>query len=138
MVVKGSKTLVVDAFINLLLGFLLLIFPIEIVQCIGIPEIESAFYPNLLGAVLIGIAIALLIEYARKPHGPAGLGLYGAVAINVCGALVLGFWLVSGRLQISLRGHIMLWILVLALLVISSVELVVQRKESLLFKNGQR
>ncbi|KPJ73973.1 hypothetical protein AMJ52_02430 [candidate division TA06 bacterium DG_78] len=95
---------------------------------LGIPDVANAFYPSILGAVLIGIAIALFIEYTHKPTGIVGLGLGGAVSINLCGAVILLFWLVSGRLHIPLRGHIILWALALILIVISCFELINYRK----------
>ena len=53
--------LIVDAIINLALGILLLLFTSSIIDTLGVPTASSGFYPNILGAVLIGIAIALLI-----------------------------------------------------------------------------
>lgn len=122
------KILLVDAVINFILGFLLLTFPLRVVQFLGMPEAQSKFYPSIFGAVLIGIAFALCIEYFRKPSGIVGLGLGGAVSINLCAGLVLGTWLLSGQLDIPSRGRVILWALVAVLLVISSIELVVHRK----------
>lgn len=39
--------------------------------------------------------------------------LGGAIAINICGASVPLFWLASGRLALSLRGRVVLWIVAL-------------------------
>ena len=119
------KVLLVDALINFILGFLLLTFPIRVVQFLGIPETQTKFYPSILGGVLIGIAIALFIEYYRKPSGIVGLGLGGAVAINLCAGIALGAWLIFGQLNIPSRGKVILWALVAVLVIISSVELTV-------------
>jgi len=73
--------------------------------------------------VLIGIGVALVVEYLRKPTGPAGLGLHGAIAINLCGALFLAGWLLSGRLDIPPRGQVFLWAVVAVLTAISVLEL---------------
>jgi hypothetical protein len=121
---KRNKILVIDALINLLLGILLVLFPKNVVLFLGIPDVANAFYPSILGAVLIGIAIALCLEYMRTPTSITGLGLGGAVSINICGAFILLFWLVSGRLYIPLRGHFILWVLALILIVISCFELI--------------
>jgi hypothetical protein len=115
-----SILLTADAIINLLLGILLIIFSPEIVSALGVPVSDSAFYPNILGAVLFGIGIALLIERFK---GSSGLGLLGAVSINICGGIVLAAWLVHGSLEIPLYGKIFLWSLVLLLVGISSLEL---------------
>jgi hypothetical protein len=125
---KRAQVLLVDALINFILGVLLVTFPLKIVKFLGIPETPNKFYPSILGAVLIGIAIALFLEYFRKPTSMVGLGLGGAVLINLCAGLVLIGWLVSGKLNIPFHGQVILWILVLVLITISGVELAVHSK----------
>lgn len=115
-----SRLLLIDAIINLVLGVLLIFFPGPVVAILGVPGVESAFYPSILGAVLFGIGIALLVE--RGAGG--GLGLRGAVAINLSGGVVLVFWLLFGHLQLPLRGLVFLWALAAVLVGISTVELV--------------
>ncbi|MBN1502704.1 hypothetical protein JW930_04105 [Candidatus Woesearchaeota archaeon] len=124
-----KKVLLIDALINFLLGVLLLLFSKPLAGFLGMPYSDVYFYPNILGAVLVGIAIALVIEYRRKADGLVGLGLGGAVAINLCGGLVLAFWLILGDLNITPKGNTFLWLLVIILLVISSVELIVHKKK---------
>ncbi len=120
---KKSKILFVDAVVNLILGILLLAFSPGIINFLGVPNTELYFYPNILGGVLFGVGIALLIEYYRKSGSLVGLGLGGAVSINICGGIVLALWLVFGNLSIPLKGIIFLWILVFILVGISSTEL---------------
>jgi hypothetical protein len=120
---KNSVVLLVDSLVNFVLGLLLVIYPAEIFGYIGLPVTDNAFYPSLLGAVLIGIAIALIIEFNRKPGGFVGLGLGGAIAINLCGAFVLCFWLLNGKLNISRLGLVILWGLVIILVIISVFEI---------------
>lgn len=120
-----SPVLAVDAVINLLLGFLLIPFPERIVAFLGIPTAAQAFYPSILGAVLFGIGIALVVELRRQREGPVGLGLGGAVTINLSGGIVLAVWLLSGELSLPLRGQVILWVLVGILVVISATELYV-------------
>jgi hypothetical protein len=126
---KNSIVLLIDAMVNFSLGMLLVIFPADIFQFIGLQVTDHAFYPTILGAVLIGIAVALIIEFNRKPAGMVGLGLGGAIAINLCAAFVLVFWLFNGKLRVSLFGHITLWILLIILVVISVFEIYVSRKK---------
>ena len=78
-----SVLLVVDAAINFLLGLMLLGFSRPLTHLLGVPYTDVKFYPTILGAVLFGIGIALMIEAFRQPNGLEGLGLGGAVAINL-------------------------------------------------------
>jgi hypothetical protein len=126
---RRSGILLIDATINLILGVLLATFPRSVVEALGVPDTDATFYPSILGAVLIGIGVALVIEYLRKPTAPAGLGLYGAIAINLCGAVFLVGWLLIGKLEIPVRGQAFLWSLAAVLIVISLVELVLSRKD---------
>lgn len=102
-----SKILPVD---YLLLGVLLATLPSSVVEAVGVPNIDVTFYPSILGAMLIGIGVALVIECFRNPPGFAVLGLYGVIAINLCGAVYLGGGLLLGnvhspfRKQAFLRG----------------------------------
>ena len=123
-----TMTLVIDAIINLVLGILLLLFP-YVYDFLGVPASNTNFYPNILGAVLIGIAIALSIEaFSKEKNKYIGLGLIGAICINMCGGIVLTLWLLCGELTILLRGRVFLWTLACILLVISSVELIFSLK----------
>ena len=119
---KHSFLLKVDAAINLILGILLLAFPTGLVELLGIPPAASAFYPSILGGVLFGIGLALLIECRWKSSRFSGLGLGGAIAINLCGGAVLAIWLFSDTLSLPLRGQFLLWFLVLLLIGLSIVE----------------
>ena len=118
-----SKILLIDALINFVLGVLLVTFPRSVVHALGVPPTDTAFYPSVLGGVLVGIAAALTVEHRRKRAGPVGLGMAGAVAINLCGAVVLVGWLLWGGLGIPLRGRIFLWVLAAGLVLISGGEL---------------
>ena len=82
-----------------------------------------------MGAVLIGIGIALTIECYRKEDGMAGLGLGGAIAINSSGGMVLILWLMFGDLDIPFRGYLFLWSLAILLVGISLFEVYAERKK---------
>ena len=114
--------LIVDALINYALGGLCLGYR-WLAAPFGVPLVENAFYPNILGGVLCGIGVALTIEIFRTQSRFIGLGLGGAIAVNLSGGLVLLSWLVFGRLDLPLRGQIFLWTVGLVLVVISSLEL---------------
>jgi uncharacterized membrane protein len=120
---EPTKTiLIIDAAINLVLGLLLLLFPPQVVDFLGVPGSEHRFYPSILGAVLSGIGIALLVECLRRSGSLVGLGLGGAIAINLCGGLALAGWLAVGELDIAARGRVFLWALATILVVVSSIE----------------
>lgn len=125
---KVNRILLIDALINLIMGILLLAFSGPIVNFLGVPDADISFYPNILGAVLFGIGIALLIECYRTNESISGLGLGGAIAINMCGTIVLAAWLLFGKLYVPHRGLIFLWTLMLLLAGISSIELFVHFK----------
>jgi hypothetical protein len=118
-----SVVLLADAAINFILGLLLMFFSQGMIQLLGLPVAMNSFYPSILGAVLTGIGAALLVECFGHIQGLAGLGLGGAIAINLCGGIVLAWWLVFGGLDISIGGRVFLWALVAVLIGISSVEL---------------
>jgi hypothetical protein len=117
--------LIVDAIINFVLGIVLIVYPIQLIRVLGIPEAVGPFYPSLLGAVLCGIALALVVEYYRSPAGLVGLGIGGAVFINMCAAFMLVVMMVRHRLDMPFQGYLFLWILVVVLVFISAIELVV-------------
>ncbi len=125
---KRSILLPADAIINLILGIILLLYPLGIAERIGIPLVENSFYPGILGAVLAGIGIALLLEWSERFPGLVGSGLGGAVSINLCDGLALIVCLICGNLNIPLRGHIILWTLAVIIFGISFFELLFHLK----------
>jgi hypothetical protein len=119
---NSTFLLKVDAAINLILGILLMAFPAGLVKALGIPMEVPAFYATILGGVLFGIGLALLMECYWKSERFKGLGLGGAIAINLCGGGVLAIWLLSEELSLPLRGTMVLWLLVLLLIGLSILE----------------
>ena len=113
----------VDGVANIVLGLLLLLFPLGIADILGVPLAVSSFYPTILGGVIFGIGIALMIERFGFEKGIRGLGLDGAIAINICGSLVLLVWLIFDPPAIPLHGSILLWAIGIIVLGIGLVEL---------------
>lgn len=111
----------IDGLINLGLGLLLGLYPEGFIRLLGLPVSELPFYASILGAVLFGIGIALLVEIASPGMG---LGLVGAISINISGGLCLAAWLLWGNLNVPLVGSIVMWALVIVLVAISTVELI--------------
>ncbi len=125
---KQKSLLLIDAVINLILGSLLLFFPSTTADFLGVPPIVPRFYPGIFGAILFGIGLALLIERV-KFLGLTGLGLGGAVAINLSGGITLAGWLLFGGLSLPVRGLVFLWGLVFILVGISTAELIAKVKK---------
>ena len=119
-----------DALINLVLGILLIISPVTLFEIFGIPIPVEPFYARILGAVLLGIGLALALERYKSRYGFSGLGLGGAILINFCGAAALAILLVFNGLDIPLRGRIFLWSIALVILAISLFELFVVYKQA--------
>jgi hypothetical protein len=120
---KHKVLLFIDGIVNLLLGIILLSFPAGLIDLLGLPRTNTFFYASILGAVIFGIGVALLLELYGFPKGIRGLGLGGAIAINLCGGGALMVWLVAVPLHIPLRGQVILWIVAALVLMIGLVEL---------------
>ncbi len=120
MHMKESTLLELDGIGNVLLGLPLVVYPTGVAQLLGIPFADAAFYPIILGAVFIGIGLALLVE--RFSTRVKGLGLGGALSINLTFGVVLGIWLLASRVDLPMRGSILLWLLVVVLVGISVFE----------------
>jgi hypothetical protein len=83
----------------------------------------------LLGAILFGIGLALLLERSRERTHIGGLGLGGAVAINLCGGIALALWLLFGDLDVPMRGQVIMWCLAGVLFAISVIEWAAWRRK---------
>jgi len=130
---KQKLLLALDGVINLILGIFLLLFPAGIAKWLGLPYTGTGFYPGILGAVLVGIGIALLIERYGAANGPRGLGLEGAIAINFCGAGALLLWLIFYPFDMPLRGHVILWAIALVVFFVGCIELLARSQNQLDF-----
>ena len=121
---KVQLLLAADAIINLLLGLLLLLLPAGLLEFLGLPPTDTFFYTSILGGVIFGIGVALSLERWGTPMGIRGLGLGGAIAINLCGGGTLLFWLIVGNLDLPLHGLVTLWIVGILVIGIGLVELI--------------
>ena len=118
---QKNLLLLIDGIVNLILGVLLLLFPFGIADLLGVPYSGNSFYPTILGSVLFGIGLALLIERFNTHNG---LGILGAIVINLCGSAVLLIWLISNELVIPLRGSVILWSIAVIVFLIGIFELI--------------
>lgn len=128
MMSKTEKALLLtDAVVNISLGILILLFPAGVVELLGLPPATTWFYSSILGAVIFGIGIALIVEWRGHSRG---LGLSGAIAINLCGSAVLIAWLVINPFELPLRGYVVLWSVAIIVLLIGLVELFNQHRKT--------
>ncbi len=118
-----KELLAIDGVVNLLLGALLMWYPASLAEALGLSANGRQFFASILGGVLVGVGVALLIERYRPPLRVVGLGLGGAIAINLCGGGVLALWLLVGSLTLTALGQLALWALVALLIGLSSFEL---------------
>ena len=126
---RRSTLLELDGAGNLLLGVVFLAFPAWVSNLLGLPGGESRFYPTVLGAILFGIGVALLLERFRGSRNFTGLGLAGALTINLSFGLALAVWLLSTSVNLTAVGTILMWSLVVILAGISGIELLTEMKE---------
>ena len=120
---KHKVLLAVDGIVNLILGAILLFFPAGLVKYLGLPATNTYFYASILGAVILGIGVALFMELFGASEGIRGLGLGGAIAINLCGGGALLMWLLAADFDLPLRGTILLWAVAILVLVIGLAEI---------------
>ena len=119
-----NTLLIIDGVVNVVLGALLLLFPAGVLDLLGLPPVDHHFYTTILGAVIFGIGLALFIELYPGRRSASGLGLAGAIAINLCGGGVLLMWLVFKPFDLPMRGQVVLWTVAILVLGIGLVELV--------------
>lgn len=89
------------------MGSLLLFIPHIGIELCGLPEANTYSYGSILGAVLLGIGIALLVErhFDRRLRG---LGFTGASAINFVAAGAVAIWLLVDPFAMPLSGYVIL------------------------------
>jgi len=121
---RNKILLTIDGIVNIILGILLLLFPFGIAEYLGVPKSNNYFYPTILGGVILGIGVALLFERYGYANKFRGLGLGGAIIINIVGSSVLLLWLIFVDLQIPFRGYIILWFIGISVFVIGIAELI--------------
>ena len=120
---RNKILLTIDGVVNLILGLLLLFFPFGIIEFLGLPKTNTYFYPVILGAVIFGIGLALLLELIGHGKNIRGLGLGGAIVINMAGSVVLMCWLIFSSMDLALRGWITLWVVGILVFLIGIIEL---------------
>lgn len=117
-----QQLLWLETLLKLSAGLLLLLLPLSTLRLLGLPRPDTGFWPRLCGALLLGIAAASFIEGAAFGHG---LGLAGSILINLVGIALLGAALVFDGGPATLRGRVVVWLTVCALVFLSVLEMIV-------------
>lgn len=109
---------------------LLLAIPNTTTRVLGLPPAGSSFWPRLVGALLLGLAVAVVATdqgwlTVTTTKGPlaTGIELGAFVAINLTLAFVLMTTLVSASPVPTRRGKLFLWTLALALVVLGFTQI---------------
>ena len=116
-----SQILLLETFIKLGLGTLLLLAPLSTASLIGLHRPPTSFWPRLVGGLLIGLAAAIFIEI--RMSGSRGLGLYGLIAINLTTALTLLALVVMDAGAPTRRGRVALWVAIALTLTLALAEI---------------
>jgi hypothetical protein len=119
MPTRQRTLLTLDGIVNMVLGLALILAPAGVARVLCLPSAGSYFYAVVLGAVLIGIGVALFISRTS----PGGLGLRGAIVINLCGAAAVAIWLILAPEALCTRGLVILWAVAAIVFGIAIVEL---------------
>ncbi len=121
-----AQLLVLEALSKAGVGVALLLIPGTLTRVLGLWRTDAGFWPRMVGALLLGIGIAC----ALQDYLPAriGLGLAGAIAVNMSGAMTLLGLLVVGAAAPTLRGRIVLWASFAALVILALFEIVAARQ----------
>jgi hypothetical protein len=127
---KQHFLLTVDAIINIMLGILILLLPLGMDELLGVPQPDNYFYSTILGAVILGIGLALVIERYSTAKQIRGLGLGGAIIINFMGSIFLLILLLSGEFDLPVRGYIILWSIVIIVFLTGLTELLTKSYRS--------
>ena len=104
----ATKLLTFEFLFHGQLALLLLGMPQLAIRVIGWPPVATTFWPRLLGAVLLGLALAILPTLAgwSKDGAAAGIGLAAEIVINLTVGFVLLSMLFLGPAQPTQRGAI--------------------------------
>lgn len=116
-----QQLLWIETLLKFSAGLALVLAPGSVIKLLGLPPVPASFWPRLLGSVLIGIAGALFLEGSQP--GSSGLGLGGAIIINLSAVAMLGTLLVLEAGPPTARGRAIAWALVVLLVWLSVLEI---------------
>jgi hypothetical protein len=120
----ATKLLTVQFLLHGLLALLLLFMPRLTIRAVGWPTADNAFWPRLLGGMLLGIALATLATLAGWTTNGigAGIGLAAEIIINLTTAFVLlSIWFL-GPAHPTLRGSFFSTALAIGMILLALIE----------------
>lgn len=107
--ISPQAVLRADAVVYALMGVLLLLAPNrDLFDAIGLPQPDPEIFTQLAGALLVVFAI-LLWEAPTDPTLELHVGRAAAIA-NTLGAVIVLPWLLSGQIDSSGAGTVLLWL----------------------------
>ena len=121
----GDQLLWLETLFKGSLGLVLIFLPLTAARLAGLPHGNTAFWPRLFGAALLGIAGAFAVEGYNLAGGPIeakGLGLGGAVIINLTAILSLFGTLIFSAVA-TWRGKVLIWLMIILLLFLTLFEI---------------
>ena len=89
------------------IGLALMLMPLTALRALGLHRPDFGFWPRLAGALLLGIAAAVVI-FIELPNARGGLGPAGLIPINLCASAALIGALVMGVAAPTRRGRLSL------------------------------
>jgi len=116
-----NQLLFVEAVFKAVGGVFLVLVPGLTIGFFGLPRSDGNFWPRMLGALLLGLGLASLLQGTLRAQG--GLGLTGSIAVNLTVTAVLGSLLILGKTTPTRRGRFTLWCLMIVLTLLSLAEL---------------
>lgn len=112
----------IETLLKLSGALVLLIAPVWTARLLGLPAPGSAFWPRLVGGLLLGLGAA---SYMQGSLPGRGLAPAGAIAINLAMAGTIAAMLVLRPGQCKRRGAVVLWLVVAMLVLLSLFELAI-------------
>lgn len=116
-----SQLLLIELVVKGVAGGLLLLMPRTLARVLGLPSAAETFWARMLGAMLLGLAGATLLEERLVARN--GLGLGGHVVLNLTMALAIIGLIILGRAGPVRRGRIFLGMVAGLLVLLAMVEL---------------
>ncbi|MGH1417467.1 MAG: ABC transporter permease [Hyphomicrobiaceae bacterium] len=118
-----QNLLYLDLIFKLASGLLLIAAPLLVCKIFGLPNPTTGFWPRLLGGVLIGHAGGLFLELAVPKANGFGIGLGGALIVNLATAGMIATLLIFKAAGSTRRARFTLWLLTIALVLLSGAQL---------------
>ena len=103
-------------------GLTLLLIPLTAIAVTGMQKPETGFWPRLLGAVVLAIAIGVFLTL-QYPEARGGIGPAALVPINLLGAAAMAVPLILGTAAPTRRGRAFILTNVVVLLGLAFLEI---------------